>query len=215
MKSARQSLHFVAPLVGKSGRGSPVGHFELVLQERMSYSIWSCWPRWRQAWGGHWFVKFGAYTDLVEFIPFFFLIHPRFNGGIGILYMTVRHVCRCVFRLGQNALRCSAIVDEERLPFVFLKVHFTHMCIYFFYAFWEMGGVVRRVVGLFFLQLFAWPFYKDVTLCNICRHVRRCTIVFLWWNVGEHFSSPRADAADYREIRCVIFYIVRSDWCAS
>lgn len=80
-------------------------------------------------------MKFGAYTDLVEFIPFFFLIHPRFNGGIGILYMTVRHVCRCVFRLGQNALRCSAIVDEERLPFVFLKVHFTHMCIYFFTRF--------------------------------------------------------------------------------
>lgn len=75
MKSVRQSLHFVAPLVGISGRGSSVGHFELVLQERMSNSIWSRWPRWRQAWGGLWFLKFGADTNLDSFPIFFLFIH--------------------------------------------------------------------------------------------------------------------------------------------
>lgn len=72
-----------------------------------------------------------------------------------------------------------------------------------------MGGVVREVVGLFFLKLFAWPFYKDATLCNICRHMWRYATVFLWWNVDAHFSSlSRADAPNHWEMCRVIFYII-------
>lgn len=65
-------------------------------------------------------MKFGTDTNLVGFIPYIFFVHPRFNSGLSVFFVTVHCVGR-VFKLGQSALRCSAIVDEERLPFFSFK----------------------------------------------------------------------------------------------
>lgn len=69
-------------------------------------------------------MKFGAGVDLYKFIPFmffffFFFFHPWFSGQVGELCVTVHYVRHYVFKLGQNVLRCSAIVDEERLFLIF------------------------------------------------------------------------------------------------
>lgn len=119
-------------------------------KERMS-NIWSRWPRWKQAMGGHWFLNVRDNIDLIKFIPSF--LHSsaahqcvRWHNR----HSTVRDCSLRVplrFKLGRNTLCCSATVDEERLFFLWDTFYsYVHL---FFLCLWEMGGVVRQVVGLF------------------------------------------------------------------
>lgn len=66
---------------------------------------------------------------------FFFFFHQWFSGQVGELYVTVHYVCHCVFKLGQNVLRCSVIVGEERLFLIFFLRYILLMCIYIFMPF--------------------------------------------------------------------------------
>lgn len=68
---------------------------------------------------------------------FFFSSSISGSADKSVNCMRLIIMCASVFKLGQNVLRCSAIVDEERLFlifFFFFKIRFTHVHLYF-YAF--------------------------------------------------------------------------------